>query len=68
MSETITVNDSPLDWHEGMTVGDVLEKRRYTFKMLVIKVDGQLVKKDRWVETTIPEGADVKVIHLMSGG
>ena len=64
----ITVNTDPLEWEEGMTVSDVIEKKRYTFKMLVVRVDGELVKKDRWPEYVIPAGADVKVIHLMSGG
>ena len=69
MSEkTITVNGNPLPWQEGMTVKKILELKNYTFKMLVVKVNGQLVKKDKYAETVVPDGADVKVIHLMSGG
>jgi len=69
MSEkTITVNGNPLPWEEGMTVKKILELKNYTFKMLVVKVNGQLVKKDKYAETVVPDGADVKVIHLMSGG
>ncbi len=66
--KTITVNGNPLPWQEGMTVKKILELKNYTFKMLVVKVNGQLVKKDKYAETVVPEGADVKVIHLMSGG
>lgn len=68
MSQTITVNGDPLDWHAGMTVTEMLALKRYTFKMLVVKIDGQLVKKAVWPETVIPAGATVQVIHLMSGG
>ena len=68
MATTIMVNDQPLEWEPGMTVDDVLKKMRYTFKMLVVKVNDSVVKKDQYSNYQIPEKADVKVIHLMSGG
>ncbi|MCK5148776.1 sulfur carrier protein ThiS [bacterium] len=68
MSQTITVNGDLLEWTEGMSVSDVLALKKYTFKMLVVKIDGQLIKKAIWPETVIPAGATVQVIHLMSGG
>ena len=68
MSGTITVNTAPLAWEQGMTISNVLEKRRYTFKMLIVKIDGKLIKKENWQTHVIPQGADVNVIHLMSGG
>jgi thiamine biosynthesis protein ThiS len=40
----------------------------YTFKMLVIKMNGELVKRENWQTTPIPENADIKVLHLISGG
>lgn len=68
MTGKILVNDQHLDWEEGMTVADMLKKMRYTFKMLVVKVNGELIKKNQWDDHQIPDKADVKVIHLMSGG
>jgi sulfur carrier protein len=64
----IQVNEEPLDWHAGMTVRDVLKARNYRFPMLVIHVNDTLVKKKDYDSTTIPDGAVVKVIHLISGG
>lgn len=64
----ITVNGHQVPWEEGMTVRRVLEVMNYTFRMLVIKIDGQLVKKEDWDYAPVPAGADVKVIHLISGG
>ena len=52
--ETITVNGDSLDWAAGMTVSDVLASKKYTFRMLVVRVDGQLVKKDQWVNDCGP--------------
>lgn len=68
MSEQITVNGHLIDWEDGMTVRDVLKRMNYTFRMLVIKIDGKVVKKEDWDTAKVPPGADVKVIHLISGG
>lgn len=64
----ILVNDDPLAWHEGMTVRDILKARNYRFPMLVVHVDGALVRKGDYDTATVPDGAVVRVIHLISGG
>ena len=64
----ITVNGEKIDWHEGMTIRDILIAKNYTFRMLVTKVDGVLVKRADYDTSTVPDHADVKVIHLISGG
>ena len=64
----ITVNDNIIDWEENMTITRILKIMNYTFRMLVVKVDGQLIKKNEYGSTIVSAGADVKVIHLMSGG
>lgn len=66
--KTITVNGHTVDWTEGMTISDVLRIMNYTFRMLVIKIDGKLVPKDSYQTAIVPEGATVHVIHLISGG
>jgi thiamine biosynthesis protein ThiS len=64
----ITVNNNELEWQEELTITDILQKMNYTFKMLVVKVNGELVKKQDYDKFIVPEGADVKIIHLISGG
>lgn len=64
----ITVNGAKLDWHRGMTVRDVLEAKNYKFRMLITKINGNLVKRTDYDTTVIPDEADVQVIHLISGG
>lgn len=66
--KTITVNDNIIDWEAGLTVRGVLKKMNYSFRMLVIKVNGKLIKKDEYDTALVPEGAEVLVIHLISGG
>ncbi len=64
----ITVNAEPLDHTDGMTVADILRIRNFIFRMLVVQVNGQVVRRPDYATTVIPDGADVQVIHLISGG
>lgn len=53
---------------DEMTVSELLEKKNFTFKMLVVKINKQLVKKDQYDTAVIKNGDDVMVLHLISGG
>ena len=53
---------------EKMTVSELLVEKNFTFKLLVIKINGTLVKKDQYHTATIQHGDKVDVIHLISGG
>ncbi len=64
----ITVNGDTLPWHEGMTVRDVLTAKRYTFRMLVVRINGTVIQKTAFDTASIPDNAVVDVIHLISGG
>lgn len=64
----ITVNGHIIDWQPEMTIRKILQIMNYTFPMLVIKVDGKLVPKTDYDSFIVPEGAEVFVIHLISGG
>jgi sulfur carrier protein len=64
----ITVNGNKVEWREKLTIRKLLKIMNYTFKMLIIKVNGDLVKKDAYDTYIIPQKADVKVIHLIGGG
>jgi thiamine biosynthesis protein ThiS len=61
-------NREEIDWREGMTVSDVLESLNYTYPRLIVKVNGELVRRESYDVWLIPDGADVKVIHLIAGG
>ncbi|MCK9616789.1 MAG: sulfur carrier protein ThiS [Lentimicrobiaceae bacterium] len=53
---------------ETLTVDKLLNLKKFSFKMLVIKINGKLIKKEDYTTTTIAEGDDVMVLHLISGG
>lgn len=64
----ITVNGEGMGWTEGMTVTDILKARNYIFPMIAVQVNGVLIKRGAYERTAVPDGADVQVIHMMSGG
>jgi sulfur carrier protein len=68
MNKKITVNQETIDWEENLTIDRVLKIMNYTFKMIVVKVNGELVKKEDYDTKIIPEGAEVQIIHLIAGG
>jgi sulfur carrier protein len=69
MGNQITINNrDKLEWEEGLTLQDVLKKMNYTFTRLVIKLNGRLIKKEEYGDTIVPQGADLKIIHMISGG
>jgi sulfur carrier protein len=53
---------------ETLTVSEMLSIRKFTFRMRIIKINGVLVHRDRYDETSISDGDDVQMIYLMSGG
>ena len=53
---------------ESLTVSELLVLKNFTFKMLVIKINGKLVKKTEYDSSQIVEGDEVHVLHLISGG
>jgi thiamine biosynthesis protein ThiS len=64
----ITVNSEPLAHAPGMTVADILRIKNFIFRMLVVQVNGKIIRRPDYAATTVPDGADVQVIHLISGG
>jgi len=53
---------------DGLTFEELFFIKKFSFKMLVTKLNGQLVKKEDRGTTQIHEGDDVTVLHLVSGG
>ncbi|MFW5706006.1 MAG: sulfur carrier protein ThiS [Bacteroidota bacterium] len=51
-----------------MTVEELIEKKNFSFKMLVTKINGKLVKKEDRAKTHVHDGDVVTVLHLVSGG
>jgi len=65
----IQINNNPEAFPEDhLTISELLKKKNFTFKMLIVKINGQLVKKTEYETIEVKEGDDVMVLHLISGG
>ena len=65
----IILNNNP-ETFEGniLTVNELLKLKNFTFRMLIIKINGTLVQKGTYDSATVRDGDDVSVLHLISGG
>ncbi|NOU47871.1 MAG: sulfur carrier protein ThiS [Bacteroidales bacterium] len=51
-----------------LTVNELINYKNFSFRMLVTKVNGQLVKKVERDNILVRDGDTVEVLHLISGG
>jgi sulfur carrier protein len=64
----IKVNGRSKAWEENITVDLLLEKCKYTFPLIIVKVNGKYIPKGKYKDTMIADGDDVQVIHSIAGG
>jgi thiamine biosynthesis protein ThiS len=53
---------------ETMTVSELLVAKNMTFRMRIVKINGELIEKKSYDSAIIRDGDNVQVIYLMSGG
>lgn len=53
---------------DQMTISELLAAKNFTFKMLVVKVNAELVRRHEYDKKVVNEGDDVMVLHLITGG
>lgn len=53
---------------DDISVSRMLELKKFSFRMRIIKINGTLIPKDKYDTTIIREGDDVRMLYLMSGG
>ncbi|MFO7827472.1 MAG: sulfur carrier protein ThiS [Bacteroidales bacterium] len=67
MKITLNNKEEAFDKDE-LTISQLLDIQNYSYKMLVVKVNGELVKKAAYDNTKVKDGDDVMVLHLVTGG
>ena len=53
---------------QGLSLEELIVHKNFTFKLLVTKVNGSLVKKVDRSKIIIKDGDKVQVLHMISGG
>ncbi|HOB51105.1 MAG TPA: sulfur carrier protein ThiS [Acidobacteriota bacterium] len=51
-----------------LTVRQMLQQMKFTFPMIFVRVNGEVIRKDQYDSFVIREGDRVDAIHLMGGG
>lgn len=65
----ITLNNSPELFNEDvLSIEEIIQKKNFTFKMLVTKLNGKVVMKNDRSVTKVKDGDDLMILHLVSGG
>jgi len=67
----ITLNNNPeiIDTHKtSITIDELLKIKNFTFELLIVRVNGILVKKENYSSTSIVKEDNVQVIHVFGGG
>lgn len=65
---SIEVNGIKVDWLENETVKDLLKRMKYTFPLVVVKIDDKVVPRPNFPDVIVPDNSKIAVIHMISGG
>ncbi len=52
----------------ALTINEVRALKKYSFRNLIIRINGQLVKRENFDSAEVREGDNVEIIHLIAGG
>ena len=53
---------------DEISLAELIQIKNFTFKLLVTKINGALVKKDDRSEAPVRDGDEVNILHMISGG
>ena len=69
MKITLNNNIEVIETSEDrLTINQLLQIKKYSFKNLVVKINDVLVKRDSYDNAKFKDGDKVDVIHMISGG
>jgi thiamine biosynthesis protein ThiS len=64
----VFVGEEELPWQEGLTVATLLAQLNDGHIYAVVKLDGKLVSRPHFKNSTVPDGARVTLIPMIAGG
>jgi thiamine biosynthesis protein ThiS len=53
---------------DKLTVSEMLELKKFSFRMRIVKINGTFIPRDKYDSALIHEGDNIQMIYLMSGG
>ncbi len=65
----LTINNrDKMEWFEGITVRDVLNKMGYTYNLITVSVNNTVIPEEEYDIYEIEENSNIMVFHLAHGG
>ena len=65
---SITVNKRNVNYVKDEAVKDLLKRLKFTFPLVIVKINGIHIPRDKYSDEKVPKNADIQVIHMISGG
>lgn len=64
----LTINGKPVRLPKPMTITEYLELRRHHERLVVVELNGVIIKKDAFSTTLLRTGDKVEIVHFVGGG
>ena len=64
----LTVNGEEREFHDDLTLGELIERLKIGGKVMAAAVNMEIVKKDQWHEHRLNDGDRVELLHFVGGG
>jgi sulfur carrier protein ThiS len=64
----ITVDAQPMQWHQGLTLTEVVAEMPDGHLCAVVRMNGRLVSRPDFASTKVPESAVIEPLPLVAGG
>lgn len=65
---SIEVNGKKVDFVKNETVENLLKRVKYSFPLVVVKINDEVVPRSDFSEVFIPDNSKISVVHMISGG
>jgi sulfur carrier protein len=65
---TLNRQEAELPGSEPISVKRLLAEKKYVFPLIVVRVNGRLVRKQEYATALVRDGDTVEAFHLTSGG
>ncbi len=65
---SIEVNTRKIDWEENETIKQLLKRMKYTFPLVVVKINKKVILRSDFSKVIVPNNSKIDVIHMICGG
>jgi thiamine biosynthesis protein ThiS len=64
----LTINGDLKDFEDGLTLAALVEQLGMRSDRLAIELNGSIVSRAHWADTTLKEADRLEIVHFVGGG